>query len=117
MGAGVSWRQNLKTAPVTGVNCLASVLVFLGGKQLLLNSWLGGFGNALLCGELALVAAVHWAGLNVISTAHHLETLIVVSVSCGELFLDSVELGLSVLGAFDKRISAVKESEVHIFNK
>ena len=115
MGASVGGGQILEAAPVTRVHGLALVLVFLGRKQLLLDSWLGGFRNALLRGELLLVAAVHGAGLDVVGTAHHLEALVVVSVGCGELFLHSVELSLSVLGAFDKRISAVKESEVHIF--
>ena len=57
MGASVGGGQILEAAPVTRVHGLALVLVFLGRKQLLLDSWLGGFRNALLRGELLLVAA------------------------------------------------------------
>ena len=60
VSAGISWRENLETAPVTSMNSLALVLILCAQQLGVFLWWLRGLRNAFLCWELNLIARVHW---------------------------------------------------------
>ena len=57
-----------------------------------------------------LVGCVASSWVDLVLRADNIETLVVVTVGGWELFFDSIELSLAILGAFNEGVSAVEVS-------